>query len=189
MKNTRINSLHILLVCLALAAPGRVCADLGATVPISGPTATAIAESLFPVAIKAAGTNYLLSEPVVLFLNAGKIGLQTRFQAYDHRPAEGVAISEMGRAQISGKLDFDQTTRQVLLHHPTLDKLEFDRQTEITTRLLNDLQKVWSTQVSDPLRSDIPPHPYLLPFKDNIGNISYDGENINLEILYQRKEY
>jgi hypothetical protein len=35
------------------------------------------------------------------------------------------------------------------------------------------------------MRTEIPPHPYMLPFRNNIQNISYDGRNIILTLSYQ----
>ena len=37
----------------------------------------------------------------------------------------------------------------------------------------------------NPVRSEIPPQPYLLPFKENIQDLSCDGKNIYLETLYE----
>ena len=153
--------------------------------PVSAELATNIAGNLFPVTIQVNEGNLFLTEPTVLFIDDKRIGIQVRLQAYEHRPAKGIAISEMGRARISGELDYDPGTHQVLLYDPNIDKLEFDRDSEATQRFLTELKAAWTVQVSNPIRSDIPPHPYLLPFKENIQDLSYDGANINLEIFYE----
>jgi hypothetical protein len=35
-----------------------------------------------------------------------------------------------------------------------------------------------------PLRSEIPPHPYVQPFREHVSGLSYDGRTISLEIMY-----
>jgi hypothetical protein len=172
--------LYSLLIISAQAYP-----VTGTTVPISAELSTSIAGDLFPVTVKLSKGNLFLTEPAVLFLDKGRIGMQVRFQAYDHRPAQNVAISEMGRAVFSGKLGYDPGTRQILLHDPRIDKLEFDQKNEATQRFLTQLKEAWSMQVTNPIRSELPPHPYLLPFKDNIQDLSYDGKNINLTMSYE----
>jgi len=87
--------------------------------------------------------------------------------------------------QLSGKLGFDQASREIFLHAPRLDNLEFDRENTATRRFNSEMMAAWFAQVADPIRSEIPPHPYILPFKDNIRNLSYDGNNINISIVYQ----
>ncbi len=153
--------------------------------PISAELSTSIAGDLFPVTVKLTRGNLFLTEPVVLFRDKGRIGMQVRFQAYDHRPAQGVAISEMGRGVFSGKIGYDLATRQILLYDPEIDKLDFDRKSEITQRMLTQLKDAWNTQVTNPIRAELPPHPYLIPFKNNIQDLSYDGKNINLTISYE----
>jgi len=155
------------------------------TVPISAALGTNIAASLFPVTVKLPGINLRLTDPALRYIDAQRIGLQARFQAYDHRPAEDIAISETGRAFVTGELGFDPRTREVLLHNPHLDALQFDRASALTQRLSNELKAAWSGQVTNPIRSELPPHPYLAPFRNYITNLSYDGKNINLVIRFQ----
>jgi len=106
-------------------------------------------------------------------------------QAYDYRPAEAIAISEKGRAFVTGKPGFDPETRELLLYDPHLDTLEFDRNNTLTQRLYGEVQAAWSGQVTNPIRSALPPHPYLLPFRNYLTDLLYDGKNINLVIRYQ----
>lgn len=181
----RASTFLVLIAYSLLIISAKANAVAGAIVPISAELGTSIAGDLFPVTVKLTRGNLFLTEPVVLFLDKGRIGMQVRFQAYDHRPAQGIAISEMGRAVFSGKIGYDPGTRQILLHDPKLDKLEFDQKNEVTQRFLTQLQEAWSMQVTNPIRAEPPPHPYLLPFKDNIRDLSYDGKNINLTISYE----
>lgn len=175
----------LFILCAMLMAPARAAADIGTTIAISAELGTSIAGELFPETIELTAGNLFLTQPKLLYLDNGRVGLQLQFQAYDHRPAQGVAISETGYTEVSGTLGYDSATRQVLLHNPRLDTLEFDRKTALTDRLRNTLKADWSAQLTNPIRAELPPHPYLLPFRNNIADIAYDGKNINLKILYQ----
>lgn len=181
----RANTLLTLITCSLLTLSGMASAASGTTVPISAELSTGIAGDLFPVTVKLTNGNLFLTEPVVLFRDKGRVGMQVRFQAYDHRPAQGVAISEMGRGVFSGKIGYDLATRQILLYDPEIDKLDFDRKSEVTQRMLVQLKDAWHTQVTNPIRAELPPHPYLIPFKNNIQDLTYDGKNINLTISYE----
>jgi hypothetical protein len=156
------------------------------TVPITAQLGTSIAADLFPVTVKLNPGNVYLTEPVLLFLDNERVGMQVRFQAYDHRPAQHIAISEMGKAQFSGTLGFDPATRQILLHDPRIDKLEFDQKNDVTQHQLAQLKAAWSAQVTNPIRADLPPHPYILPFKNNIQDVSFDGTVINVTLSYEK---
>jgi hypothetical protein len=172
-------------LCLLLLIYSKVVSAAGTTVPISASLATGIAADLFPVTIKLSKGNLFLTDPVALFLDEGRIGMQVRIQAYDHRPDEGVAISEMGQATFSGTLDYDAAAQQILLGDPRIDKLTFDRENTVTQSFLNIMKSAWSAQVTNPLRADIPPHPYVLPFRNNIRSLAYDGKNIILTLSYE----
>ncbi|MEH6593200.1 MAG: hypothetical protein V7746_23215 [Halioglobus sp.] len=173
------------LLCTLLLSAGIAWAGFTTIMPISSEMATGFAGNIFPVTVQLNESKLFLSEPVVRYIDDKRIGMQVRFQAYDHRPVENIALSEMGNAIISGELAFDPSTRQVLMHHPRIDQLDLDRDNAAAQRFSKELQSAWSTQVENPIRTDIPPHPYLLPFKDNIQDVSYDGVNINLEIIYE----
>ena len=185
MNILRASTLFILIVSSLVTSTGKTYAGIGTTVPVSAESGTSIAANLFPVTVELNNGNLFLTDPVVLFLDDRRIGMRVRFQAYDHRPAQGVAISEMGRALISGELDYDPATRQILLREPAIDKLEFDQDSAVTRRFFAELKAAWAAQVADPMRAEIPPHPYILPFKEHIQDISYDGKNINLKIVYE----
>ena len=168
-----------------LVATGKSVSAVATTVAISAELGTSIAGDLFPVTVKLSEGNLFLSEPVVLFLEQGRIGLQVRVQAYDHRPAQGIAISEMGRATVSGRMDYDTVTKQILLHDPRIDKLAFDQKNAATQHFLAEVNSAWAAQVTNPMRAELPPHPYLLPFRNNIQDLSYDGKNINVTVSYE----
>ena len=126
-----------------------------------------------------------LTKPSLLFLDNERLGMQVAFQAYDHRPQQGIALSETGRAWVSGVLDFDPVTRQVLLQRATLDKLEFDRSGEVSAQFSAQISATWQAQITDPIRSELPAHPYIMPIKVNIEDISYDGQNITINLVYK----
>jgi hypothetical protein len=186
LQSNRIHSaLAIFLaLCSLLLISGNALSAAGTTVPISASLATGIAADLFPVTIKLKEGNLFLTNPVALFLADGRVGMQVRVQAYDHRPAQGVAISEMGRAIFSGTLGYDANTKQILLGDPRIDELEFDQSNEATRDFVNAVNSAWSNQVTNPLRADIPPHPYVLPIRNNIQDLSYDGKTIILTLSY-----
>ena len=160
-------------------------AAINSIVPISAELATSIAGNLFPVGLELNTGNLLITEPEVVFVDSERLSLKVRVQAYYHRPDQGIAISEMGWAKISGGLDFDPEARQILLHNPSIDALEFDRQNKASRGFRSDIAENWSNQVTNPMRTDIPPHPYIIMFKDSISNVSYNGQNINIEIVYE----
>jgi len=151
---------------------------------VSSEMGNRLAAEEFPLTLELEPERLFVTEPILTFLDPKRLGFRVRFQAYDHRPASTVAISETGDAEFSGELDFDPVTQRILLHNPKLDLLEFDRDNSAARRLAEKIREAWQGQVSNPLRADIPPHPYIAAFKDNIRDISYDGENIKLHISY-----
>jgi hypothetical protein len=184
-----LHSLHsgilLLTTVLMLLLTGQAHSQLVTRVPISVESGTSIAGSLFPLTIALDHGKLFLTDPTLLFLDDERLGMEVRVQAYDHRPEEGIAISETGRARVSGKLDYDPATRQVLLHAASLDKLEFDRDNQASDEFSSQVRASWSSQLTDPLRSELPAHPYIMPIKDNIEDISYDGQNIYINLIYR----
>jgi hypothetical protein len=180
----RVSVFLVVTACSSIFSIGSAHSALETTVPISAESGTGIAANLFPVSVKLSRGSLFLTDPTLLFLDETRIGMEVRVQAYDHRPNEGIAVSEMGQALLSGRLGFDPATRQFLLHEPKLDRLIFDRDNSVTQRWQTELNAAWKVQITNPIRSDIPPHPYLLPFKENIQGLSYDGSFINLKIVY-----
>ncbi|MEE4144575.1 MAG: hypothetical protein V2I26_07225 [Halieaceae bacterium] len=164
------------------ASPGR--AGFGTTVPVSAETATSIARSLFPVSLSVGTGKLFLTNPVIIFLDDRRIGLQARLQAYDHRPEEGIAISEEGQVLVSGEVGYDLKTREVLLYAPRIDKLTFDNESEVTKRQRAEVQGAWESQVTSPIRAQVPPHPFILPFKDGIQDVTYEKRSIFIQVWY-----
>jgi hypothetical protein len=114
--------LALFLSCL-LSQAGGVHAQIRTTVPISAELATSIAASQFPLTIKLGAINLYLTEPSIVFVSTKRVAIEARLQAYDSRPDKGIAISETGRAQLSGELDYDPVKREVVLNAPRIDKL------------------------------------------------------------------
>ncbi|NND66424.1 MAG: hypothetical protein HKN19_02445, partial [Halioglobus sp.] len=108
-----IGSCYLALSIAAYAA-------IGARVPISADTATAMAGSAFPLTVTMERGKVFLTEPKVSFTDAQTISLQVRLHVYDHRPAEGVALSEMAHAVVTAQPDYDRGKRQILLKNPQL---------------------------------------------------------------------
>ena len=167
---------------LVFATPGR--AGFGTTVPVSAETATNIARSLFPVSLSVGAGKLFLTNPVIIFLDDRRIGLQAHLQAYDHRPQEGIAISEEGQVLVSGEVGYDPRTREVLLYAPRIDKLTFDNESEVTKRQRAEVQGAWEAQVTNPIRAEVPPHPFITPFKDGIQDVTYEKRSIFIQVWY-----
>ena len=152
---------------------------------VSSEMGNRLAAEEFPLTLELEPERLFVTQPVLTFLDKKRLSISVRFQAYDHRPAAKTAISETGDARFSGELDFDPVAHRILLHNPKLDSLEFDRESPEARRLSEKIKEAWQAQVSNPLQADIPPHPYITPFKENIRDISYDGKTITLHISYE----
>jgi len=179
---TNLLAKFVVRLILVLAPMGHAAVET--TLPVSAEIGTSIASELFPVTVKLSKEHLYLTDPGLLFVDPRRIGLQVRIEAYDYRPAEGIAISETGRALVTGELGYDSGTREVLLHNPRINTLEFDRQNAVTQRLSVEINTAWSARVTNPVRVELPPHPYLLPFRNNLKNLSYDGKSIKLIVSY-----
>lgn len=175
-----------LLAIGAIFSPGiSVGAGFATTVPVSADSATNIARSLFPVSFAAGTGTLFLTNPVVIFIDDRRLGLQVRFQAYENRPDKGIAISEEGQALVSGEVGYDATGKQVLLYDARIDKLVFDRDSTVTQRLRADIQSAWRAQISNPIRADLPPHPLILPFRESIEDVTYAKRSIYIQVVYK----
>ena len=162
-----------------------VYAALGTRVPISAETATAMATSAFPLTIDMERGKLFLTEPKVLFRDATTISLQVRLQAYYHRPSKGIALSEKGYAVVAAQPDYDPETQKILLNDPQLISLHFDRDSPASRDFMTVVRTTWATSVTNPIRTDVPPHAYIEPFKPHIYDMIYDGDSIYLELRYQ----
>ncbi len=186
MKTLRMTVPRLwLALVVVLFVTARASAGFGTTVPVSAETSTNIARSLFPVSVVVGTGNLFMTDPVVVFLDDRRIGLQVHFQAYEHRPEKGIAISEEGQALVSGEVGYDRGTKQILLFQPRIDKLDFNGDSDVTRRLQSELLAAWKAQVSDPIRADVPPHPFILPFKDGIQDVTYEKRSIFIQVFYQ----
>lgn len=184
MKSS-VKGLAGLVLGLFWALPaGPVAAGFATTVPVSSESATSIARSFFPVTLAVGSGKLFLTEPVVVFVDDRRLALEFKLQAYEHRPEQGIAISEQGRARVSGEMGFDPKSRQVLLYEPRLDQLAFDAPSAVTRRLQAEVQAAWLAQVSNPIRADLPPHPFIAPFREGIQDISYQKHNIFIQVWY-----
>lgn len=167
------------VLCASLAH-----AALETSFEVSSEMGNRLAADEFPLTLILEPERLFVTQPRLIFLDKKRLGITVRFQAYDHRPAAKIAVSETGDAQFSGELDFDPVTHQILLHNPKLDSLHFDRDTGDAKRLSAKIKNAWQAQVKNPLQADIPSHSYIATFKDNIRDISYDGKAIRLHIFY-----
>jgi len=181
-KNWLFPACALLFAAAMLSARGY--AGFGTTVPVSAETATNIARSLFPVSLKSGTDNLFLTDPVVIFIDDRRIGLQARLQVYDHRPEQGIAISEEAQAQVSGEVGYDPKTRQILLYEPRIDQLVFDNANELTRRLHAAVLAAWEVQVTNPIRAEVPPHPFIAPFKEGIQDVTYEKRSIFIQVWY-----
>ncbi|MEH6634420.1 MAG: hypothetical protein V7700_02830 [Halioglobus sp.] len=185
MNISRAKMLFAMATFALVMMTGKADAAFETTVPVSAELGTSIAGNLFPVTVKLSNGSLFLTDPYLLFIDNKRIAIRVRFQAYDHRPAQSIAISETGIALLSGRVGYDPDARQILLHDPTMDSFEFDHDSDVTQRFLAEVNALWVAQVTNPIRSEIPPHAYIYPFRDYIQDVSYNGKNINLKILYE----
>ena len=160
-------------------------AAITTTVPVTEESASNIAVSMFPVSLKLDKTNLFLTEPQIVFVDRERIAITTRLQAYDHRPEDGVALSETGSGTLSGRVSYDRASREVILHDPVLEQLQFDRKNPTTDQFARELRDAWSEITEEPIRSELPPHPYIATFREHIDDILYDGKHISLVLVYR----
>lgn len=173
-----------LLAAAAMLLATRAGAGFGTSIPISAEQATSIARSLFPQALAVGEVKLFLSEPAVVYVDAKRIAVRMQVQAYDHRPAQGIALSEEGEATLSGELGYDAASGQILLFRPRLDELVFSADTAFTEQVRRSIDAGWQSQVTNPVRADIPPHPYLQPFRHGIQDVSYGKQGIVVQVWY-----
>ena len=181
----RLGAACLLVALAALLPVGGATAGFATTVPVSAESATNIARSFFPVSLVAGTGNLFLTDPVVVFIDDRRLGLQVRFQAYENRPEKGIAISEEGHALVSGEVGYDLASKQVLLYDANVDELVFDTESNVTQRLRADIESTWQAQVTNPIRADLPPHPFILPFKDGIQDVTYQKRSIYIQVFYK----
>lgn len=185
MKKSIAGFARLLFGLAALLAAAAVSAGFGSSVPVSAELATNMARSMFPQALALGHVNLFLSEPTVIYPDARRVAVRMRVQAYDHRPEQGIALSEEGVAVLSGGLGYDPQTRQVLLYNPKLDELSFANDNEFTRKVLQGVKSEWQARVSNPVRAEVPPHPYIQPFRSGIKDVRYGEDGIVIDVWYE----
>ena len=185
MMKQRMRMLCLIAAVAALLPVGGAFAGFATTVPVSAESATNIARNFFPVSLVAGTGNLFLTDPVVVFIDDRRLGLQVRFQVYENRPEKGIAISEEGHALVSGEVGYDLASKQVLLYDANVDELVFDAESNVTQRLRADIESAWQAQVTNPIRADLPPHPLIQPFKDGIQDVTYQKRSIYIQVFYK----
>lgn len=173
----------LLLVLVALHTPATR-AQIETSLPVSAELGTSIAQEQFPVTLKLDHAALFMTDPLLSYTDSERVALAVSFQAYDHRPDAGIAISETGKARFSGKLGYEPASAKVLLHQPQVDFLEFDRKNPASSALQRKVLAHWGDYVKDPMRFDLPRHPYLIPFRQNITDLGFDGQHIIISVAY-----
>jgi hypothetical protein len=47
-----------------------------------------------------------------------------------------------------------------------------------------EVQGGWESQVTNPMRAEVPPHPFILPFKEGIQDVTYEKRSIFIQVWY-----
>jgi len=171
-------------------------AAFGTTVPISAELATNIANSLFPQTVPLSENSLYLSDPIVLYANPGtatsshptrpRLRLQLNVQSLRRQADSTLKASAPGQAEVSGELGFDAISRQILLINPSIDRLQLGPGDPDGQAFREELDRQWDEQVTNPMRIDLPPHPYLIPFRQGIKDIRLDDQQgIVVEVLFE----
>ena len=172
-------------------------AAFGTTVPISAELATSIANSLFPQTVPLSKNSLYVSDPIVLYpkLDTGKnstipvsprLRLLLNVQSLRRQADNSLKASAPGQAEVSGELGFDAITRQILLINPSIDRLQLGPGDPDVNAFRQELDRQWDEQVTNPMRIDLPPHPYLIPFRQGIKDVRLDDQQgIVVEVLFE----
>ena len=183
----------VLVIAIATRA---ALAAFGTTVPISVELATSIAATVFPQTVPLRQNSLYVSNPVVFYANPGtatssnrappRLRLQLNVQSLRRQADNTLKASAPGQAEVSGELGFDATTGQILLINPSIDRLELGSGDPDRRAFREELDKQWNEQVTNPMRIDLPPHPYLIPFRQGIKDIRLDDQQgIVVEVLFE----
>lgn len=177
-----MNSVRKALVLIYFLLAPACWAELQASLPLPKTLAETLVSGFFPRSIATEQGSLLLKDPSVLFLDDNRLGLRTDLQS----TASNVGIKDEdiveGAALVSCTIAYDQATAQLLLQAPRLDSLVLYTDDKTAARLRESLQRSWNKQSTDPLRVDLPKHPYLAPFKDGIQDIIVEDEVINVRV-------
>jgi hypothetical protein len=179
--------LAIALSPLLLTAPSS--AGFGTTVPVSAEAATNIAGSLYPRTIALDNGSLFVSQPVVSYPGEGsgpaRISVRVNVQVLRRQSDQSLVASAPGLAQVSGEIGYDRKAAQILMTNPRIDDLVFDASEPGAEQLRADLLRQWGERITNPMRIEVPGHPYLLPFKQGIRDISLRDESIIVEVLFE----
>lgn len=166
-------------------------AGFGTTVPVTADVATSIAGSAFPQTIALDKNSLYVSEPLATYPDAAattgprRISLQVNVQILQRQPDQTLVATLPARAQLSGEVGYDRETTQILLINPQIDSLEFDPAETNAEQIRADLNRNWNERITNPLRVDVPAHPYLLPFKQGIRDISFQEQGIVVDVWFE----
>jgi len=171
----------MLLASLLAGATGQ-----GTAIPLPPDVAVSIARTQFPMTIPLSGGSLFVSDPVIVYLDPpagaagpGRIGLSVNVQTLHRQQDQSLVASAPGRAELSGELGYDRQTAEILVHRPRIDKLSLDGEQE-----RDNVAREWRERITDPVRVPLPAHPYLLPFRQSIQDITLEQGSIVIRVLY-----
>jgi hypothetical protein len=111
--------------------------------------------------------------------------LQLNIQSLRRQSDDSLKATAPGQAELSGELGYDPDTLQILLFNPSVDKLDLDPRDPNRQALQQELNQQWAAQVTNPMRVDLPPHPYLIPFRQGIKDIRLEQQGIVVDVLFE----
>ena len=190
MKTQASRLARLALIASLLLCSVNTMAGFGTTVPVTADVATSIAGSVFPQTIALDKGSLYVSEPLVIYpdptANGPKrISLQVNVQVLQRQPDQTLVATLPARAQLSGEVGYDRETAQILLINARVESLEFDPAEKNAEQLRIDLDRNWKERITNPLRVDVPAHPYLLPFKQGIRDISFQEQGIVVDVWFE----
>ncbi|MEP0202414.1 MAG: hypothetical protein ABJ084_06485 [Halioglobus sp.] len=196
MKSLTSTIMGYVLIALLASASQTSFAVFGTTVPISAELATNIANSVFPQTVPLRENSLYVSNPVVLYTSpdankasgqaSPRLRLQLNIQSLRRQADNTLKANAPGQAEVSGELGFDPITRQILLINPSIDSLQLGPGDLDGQALREELDRQWAEQVTNPMRIELPAHPYLIPFRQGIKDIRLDEQQgIVVEVLFE----
>lgn len=191
MKTLASSLTRLAFIASLLLSTVNANAGFGTTVPVTAEVATSIATSIFPQTIALDENSLYVSEPLVIYPNAGtnsdpgRIKLQVNVQILTRLPDQTLVATLPARAQLSGEVGYDTATTQILLANPQVDSLEFDPGEANAEQIRANLDRNWKERITNPLRVDVPAHAYLLPFKQGIKDISLQEQGIVVDVWFE----
>lgn len=189
MTRSRLSLTHLVFaLCLMLIAAASS-AGFATTVPVSAELATNIASSLYPQTIALDKDSLFVSDPIVSYPGAGanteRVSLRVNVQILRRQPDESLVATAPGIAEISGEIGYDRQATQILLINPRVDSLTLAPGEPKAPQLRADLLRQWDMKITNPMRVDVPGHPYLLTFKQGIRDITLSDEGIVIDVMFE----